>query len=228
MKTSSHVSVAIVFVAAVILAGCYTQLMTPQEFTAARRERPVIRVDATSNLNYSSNCLSCHTQSELDDRYFDMQMYGITTAHGFVIEPSLWASAPSPMYDPPYFPPGPGFPIQPWWLPPPVIVVSPTPTSNSPVNKGNRPRTDGPTRDTNVDRPRTEPIPTYTPPSNSGSGTTTSSTPPPATSIAPPQTQQPSNTTTETRSRDDSSSSNSGSSRSRSDGSTRDDTSRPR
>ena len=230
MATSLRVISAGAFVAAMACAGCYTQLMTPQQYEQSQNVHPVIRPDMSSTIHYSSNCISCHSRQELNDRYYDMQAYGITTAHGFVLDPEMWAASNNPVYDPTYYPDGPGPGISPWWLPPPVIVTTPVKT-NTPTQNGTSIRTEGPTRDTPTDRSGVaNPAPTTASPSQPVGGTTTSTStsPPPApattgtTHTAPP----PSNTNTErARSSDNT---NTNTTRTRSDGATRDDGNRHR
>lgn len=169
-----------------VLSGCYTQLMTPQEYLRSQHERPVIAVNSSSDISYTSNCLSCHSKMELDDRYFDMKAYGVTTAHGYVIDPSMWNNPYADVYEPPYFPGGPVAPMPPWWLPPPVIVIGGgQPVQEQPKKK----RADNPSRGNNKSEEREQPVPTYTTPPTPPAPSTTNSGIPAVTTTQQPQTQ---------------------------------------
>lgn len=192
-------------VLSLLLAGCYTQLMTPDQYMSSQSDHPVVRVNASTNLQYSSNCLSCHSSSELDDRYYDMQAYGVVSAHGYRIDPSMWATTEVPVYDPPYFP-EPGVPISPWWLPPPVIITGGTQDAGTTPQKK---RADNPSRGTDASRDRSS-SPVYSsPPAGSGgsSGTPAVQSAPPATSVSSPAQSTPPPQSTESRDRGTSSSS---------------------
>ncbi len=182
------------FSAVLFIAGCYTQLMTPQEYVEARQqkinaEKTVFSSNAGSSINYDRNCLSCHSKYELDDRFIEMQSAGITTAHGYILSQDLWNY---PILTTPYNPDPYGwynpFPSSPWWLPP---VVSSSGgaggTSTEAADKG-RQRDDGPSRPggTTV----REPIPAYAPPTPSGTTPPAPTMPAPAVSSAPAQTTQ--------------------------------------
>jgi hypothetical protein len=207
-----------------ILGGCYTQLMTPEEFGQVQREKIRIRSDATYSLNYNQRCVSCHTRAELDDRYFDLKYYGVTSVHGIPLDPIVWSGSDyaSP-YDEIYFAPQPGI-ILPWWLPPAATVTGQG-SAQQPVNSGERIRVTGATRDSGRERDAVQAQPQSTTPV----GGPAVSTPPPASTVTPTQTAAPTqqSTTGSERSRSDGSS-GSGESRTRSDGSSRDDSPRPR
>jgi len=205
-----------------ILGGCYTQLMTPEEFSQVQREKIRIKSDATYSLNYNQRCVSCHTRAELDDRYFDLKYYGVTAVHGIPLDPIAWSGSDyaSP-FDEIYFAPQPGI-IIPWWLPP-AATVSGTGSVLQPVNSGERIRVTGATRDSGRERDAVQAQPQSTPPV----GSTAVSTPPPATTVAPTTAPAQQSTTGSERTRNDGGS-GSGESRTRSDGSSRDDSPRPR
>ncbi len=76
---------------ALLLSGCYTVLMTPSVTEPAADSNEYYSGTASAaELNYGSNCLSCHSSSELDDRYDEMQSLGIHTVHGVVVDPYGW------------------------------------------------------------------------------------------------------------------------------------------
>jgi len=213
-----------IFLAAAVtvlgFSGCYTQLMTPQEFVETQRD-DIARADASSSLNYNQNCYSCHSKAELDDRYIDWKYYGVTTAHGGItVEPIAWNNPyTAPVYEPdPYGWYNPA-PSQPWWLPPAVVGSVSSSTAPSVSTKPvERTRTDGSTRrDNGGERSRTEPIPaqsqsqsqTPTGDNTSTSTSSSSSTPPPAVSTTPPTRTQTSSTPANSeRSKSDSNTSN--------------------
>ncbi|MDE3058214.1 MAG: hypothetical protein KGJ59_09695 [Bacteroidota bacterium] len=97
------------------LSGCYTVLMTPSAFESGSDSNDEYAAGSASaaELNYGSNCLSCHSQSELDDRYDEMQSLGIHTVHGMVVDPYGWRNPSTSI---------------PWWYnvyaPPPVGASS--------------------------------------------------------------------------------------------------------
>lgn len=216
--------------AAVMAAGCYTQLMTPQEFIQVRRSVQTTGGGGANNaftVNYNQSCVNCHSMNELNERAEEMEYYGIRSVHnGVLLSSRDWQMPVEAVTYDGSIPPGAsiliiGAPLwptaqvvqSPWWLP-----------AGAPVTT--RPRTDGPTRDPNTTRDRS---PVYTQPS----------IPPASPDPAPVPTTTTTTTTTSqpaaappaesTRSRDGSSSSAPSTSRTRTDGSTRDDsTSRPR
>lgn len=209
----------VIVLSVIAFAGCYTQLMTPQQYVQYRKqavtESGALTADATTPLNYNRDCLSCHSKYELEDRYQELVSNGLMTVHGYALDRSLWDSP----YAIEYYTPDPyGWrrPVysNPWWIPPAAAISS---TSSSATSTSERSRTTGNTRDGNTRSDRTEPLPAYIPSTNSSSGTTPApSTPAPAASTVAPA-QQPAQTTTETRSRsgssDDSTRRTSGSSR---------------
>ena len=153
--------------------GCYTVLWAPGStgesgYTSEGAASPH---DGSYELNYSDNCLSCHSQAELDDRSYDMQKVGMVSAHGIAIDRYGWQSPST---------------VVPWWyneLPPaPPTAVS----SSTPVPSGNnepKKRTVGesrggdaaPTGDTGTQA--SAPVPT-------GASTPAAPTPPPAAAVA--------------------------------------------
>lgn len=226
---SSTFKFIIVLAAVLSVGGCYTVLMTPQEFLQDRQEDSAIRSDASHRLNYNQNCISCHSRAELDDRYLEMKSYGVMTVHnGIALEPAAWNNPyMTPMYEPdPYgwYTP---VPSQPWWIPPATTVAGGGDPTTS-TEKGNRVRETGSTRDNTGSRERSQsqPSPTLATPSQPVGGTTATppSTPPPATTVAPqPATQQPAATTNSgERSRTDAKPADSNSGRTRDSGSSRD------
>ncbi len=228
---TQKLKIIITVVSVLSVSGCYTVLMSPQEFLQSRHEESVSGMsDASFQLNYNQNCFSCHSKTELDDRYWELKYYGISTVHnGVVLEPTAWNNPyVSPVYEPdPYgwYDP---VPAQPWWFPP-ATRISGSEQPKTPTATDNRPRTTGSTRDNSGSRERSQsnPAPTQATPSQQTTGTTSTSTqpstPPPATTtVTPPATQTPaSSTTSGERSRTDTKSSDS-SGRSRESGSSRD------
>ena len=226
---SRKLKIVLTVISVLSVSGCYTVLMTPQDFLQSRHEESTsVYSDASFQLNYNHNCLSCHSATELDDRYWELKYYGIATVHnGVVLEPTAWNTPyTSPVYEPdPYGWYNPA-PSQPWWIPPATRVSGSQQPTTATVNN-DRPRTTGSTRDNTGSRERLQanPSPTQATPSQPATGTTTTtqpSTPPPATTTAPPPTTQtPASTKSGDRSRSDTKSSDS-SSRTRDDGSSRD------
>ncbi|MDD8016812.1 MAG: hypothetical protein PHP42_00415 [Bacteroidota bacterium] len=222
MNTTKKILCTSVLFGVIIFAGCYTQLMTPQEYTKERRQTVETQVVQSENYNH---CLSCHSREELDDRYIDLKYYGIHTVHdGIPLDPIAWND---PYASPGYIPeieygwPRPNN-ILPWWLPPAASVTATTQTETK-----DRTRTAGATRDANDRTRRSEPISTYTPPSTPVGGTSPS-TPSPAATVAPPKQTQQSATTNSTGRTKDSTSNTNSTSRTRDSGSTRDDGDRHR
>lgn len=157
-----------------VFAGCYTKLM-PFRDAMATRQASVIQNhlgNFTSDVNYSENCLSCHSQAELDDRAQDMDYAGIHNVHGLAYDPYGWQN--------PYSQPT-------WWEPyvpitigvaagsnaQPVLMknsVSTTPAASS--SNAERRRTTGATRRAESSR-EANPTATSTPTQTSTSSTTT-------------------------------------------------------
>ncbi|NUN69323.1 MAG: hypothetical protein HUU02_06385 [Bacteroidetes bacterium] len=227
----AHSGIVLVSAAALAVAGCYTQLMTPQEFIQVRRSvQSGSGTSAGANnaftVNYNQSCVSCHSLNELNERAEEMEYYGIRSVHnGYLLSSRDWdAGVPVPMPGAP----SPGIPF-----PSPEPVLWPTnPTVRSswwqPAGTTvptSRPRTDGPTRDPGTTRDRSpvtaqpSPQPSTPPPTVTAPTTTTSSKP---ASTPPAET---------TRSRESSSNSTPAPapSRPRTDGASRDDSAnRPR
>jgi hypothetical protein len=140
-------------------------LMSPSAMTSSESESPAqgYAHNNSSEVSYSDNCLSCHSQAELDDRYYDMQRVGMVTAHGISIDQYGW-QAPSTGV--------------PWWYQEiaPVPPTGVSASSSAPVNDaGSRRRTTGSTRGGD-DRPRSDGSTEASAPAPT---TTTSSAPPP-------------------------------------------------
>lgn len=202
-----------------VAGGCYTKVMSLQEYTEVRQGRAVVRPDASYALNYNQRCVTCHTTAELDDRYIDMELQRDMTAHGRRIDPTMWRGMEDvPYAEDVYFPrPVEFFPPVPWWIPPAAVMVGSGGTA--PATATDRPRTTGTTRETTRERDTT---PTAQSPQSTPS-TPAVSTAPPA-SVAAPSTSG--TAAPSVRPRD--SGSDTGSGRTRSDGATRDDGNRPR
>lgn len=218
MKHNGKIFFVVALAVAVTAAGCYTQLMTPQEFSRIRSEQLTSKPAYQSTaLNFQQSCVSCHSRAELDDRYLDLRYYGVTTVHGIALDPVAWSGPDyySP-YDEIYYAPRPEL-ITPWWLPPAVTVQG---SGSATGQSGGRIRNNGPTRDNGTGR---EPVQASPVPSTPSGGTNAAS-PPPAVTTAPSNTTQSSAPAERTRSESGSTSG----SRTRSDGSTRDEGNRPR
>ena len=221
----------ITILSGIFFAGCYTQLMTPQEFVQIQRQSSKrIIIDNSYSVNYNQSCVTCHSQSELNERAEELEMMGVRTVHNGVLlssrpgenisteNPPIYISDPNPYWTHPYLP------VNPWWSPP---VSTGTTTSSTPSN-GNRTRDDGTTRDGNRERDRSTPT-TYTTPQSPVGGSTPSVpvSPPPASTVSTPPPAAPAQSNDSERSRESSGGNNS--SRTRSDGNSRDDSgNRPR
>ena len=204
-------------------SGCYTKIMTPQEFVSTQRFQSNNQfADNSYSINYHQPCTTCHSSTELNERSEELENYGVHSVHdGVILSSNLWMEpeeqpvilVPSPYWPKPYDP------VNSWWpsLPTATSISSPG------TGDGNRPRTDGATRDGNGNRDRSTPISnsTYTQPQTPVGGTTSvPSTPPPAVNIAP--STPPAQTKESGRNRDSSDNTKS-SNRTRNDGTTRDD-----
>lgn len=215
-----------------ILSGCYTQLMTPQEFIQTQRHQSVRTIaDNSYALNYNQSCVTCHSVTELNERSEELEAYGTLSVHnGYALSSRDWITKtqgnvpvylPSPSPDPnPYWPPTTSTGTS-WW--------SPAPSNSFGNGTNDRPRTGGATRDTPVvrDRPQSSTPPVYTNPSpSSGTGTAPAPVSTPTVSTPPPSTPAPSSDSGRSR---DNSTTVDPSGRTRSDGSSRDENnSRPR
>lgn len=217
--------ITIIFV--LVISGCYTQLMTPQDFVQSKNKRSTLSADASYQLNYNQNCLSCHSSVELNDRYFDLQYYNVMTVHnGIILEPRLWIAPSDPIiltrdpygwYDP--------IPAQPWWNTPPATLTGSGQSSTS-NEDGNRVRNNGSTRDKTGTRDRqpSNPTPVQATPQQPVGGTsnTTPAAPPPTTTVTTqPATQPAANTNSGERNRTNSDTNNNGN-KTRNNGSSRD------
>lgn len=229
MKNNAHAAIILLTAAALSVAGCYTQLMTPQEFVQVRRSVQGGTAAGPSNaftVNYNQSCVTCHSMNELNERAEEMEYYGIRSVHnGYLLSSRDWMTPVDGGGTGGYVPPGSPMPEPILWPASPTVRSSWWQPSGG-TTTVTRPRTDGPTRDPGAGRDRS---PVYTqpsappaspaPPSGAASTTTTSTTTKPASS-APAET---------TRSRESSDTSAPSSSRPRTDGATRDDsTNRPR
>ena len=236
-ETNMHAKLTLMMTIVVMFAfsqsGCYTKLMTPQEFVHTQRYQPKKNfTDNSYSINYNQSCVTCHSVTELNERTEDLEYYGVRTVHdgitlssrlwidGSVLQPSILVPSPSPYWPSPYDP------VTPWWTP---LGTTVTTTTNLPSGDGNRIRNGGSTRDENKEGERNAPIssPTYTQPQAPVGGTTpVPSTPAPAVQVAP--STPPAQTNDSGRTRESNENTNS-SNRTRSDGATRDDNgNRPR
>lgn len=149
------------------LSGCYTVLMTSSDSAEGEGDltsSDPSQGDYSSEISYNQNCLSCHSQAELDDRYYDMQSVGMVSAHGMNIDPYGWKTPAASV---------------PWWYEviapvPSTAVSSATPASGT--QSGPRTRTTGSTRGSDGTRTRgttdaSTPVPTTAPASASAPAT---------------------------------------------------------
>jgi len=105
------------------LGGCYTVLISPG--SASRNDSGSDEggavSESSSELDYSANCLSCHSQTELDDRSYDMRKVGMVSAHGITIDPYGWQSSSS---------------VTPWWSIPVAMAPSTGVSISTPAASG--------------------------------------------------------------------------------------------
>ncbi len=126
-----------IIIVGITFAGCYTVLLTSSEATDYSPSYNTASGSSISELDYNQNCTSCHSQAELDDRYFDMNSVGLRTAHGLSIDPYGWRNPTASV---------------PWWNG--IFVVQPqatiTPATHNtdakPTENTERLRTSGNTR----------------------------------------------------------------------------------
>lgn len=160
MKTDSvKMIIGSLFLTGLLAAsGCYTVLMYPSVLTTSEKEytpQEYSGGDFTSEISYNQNCLNCHSQAELDDRYYDMGQVGMHFAHGITIDPYGWRRPTTSI---------------PWWdgvlapIPPAAFI----PTSST-TESGPRRRSSGVTRGDDGTR-------TAAAPSTSATSTTTATT----------------------------------------------------
>ena len=176
-------TVSFLFVSGLLfMSGCYTVLMHPSVLTSSEEESPqaTSRGDFTSDISYNQNCLNCHSQAELDDRYYDMGQAGMHYAHGLNIDPYGWQRPATSL---------------PWWDGVFAQIPSTAASSASPTTEsGPRRRSSGATRGGDRQRVTTsqsEPATT---------GTTTSTAP--ATPSAVSDTRSSTSTSTQSTSTD--------------------------
>ena len=171
----------------IALGGCYTVLMTSPDSSQSGDNglsSDSSEGDFTSEISYNQNCLSCHSQAELDDRYYDMQNAGIVNAHGITIDPYGWR-APSASI--------------PWWY----EVIAPVPaqavatTSPAAGSAGPRIRNSGDSRGTDASGtlPPTAPPSASAPAASGATGVVRDR--PASTSAAPAPERTRSSTTTQ-------------------------------
>jgi len=227
VNTKSKQLLVYMFAAAVTVSGCYTQLMTPQEFVQSQRRQKTISVpDNSYSLNYNQSCTTCHSVAELDERAEDLQYYGVRSVHnGYQLSSRQWdegpvAGEPILIANPNPYWPNPFTPGNAWWVPPGSTTTMDNPS-------GNRPRTDGPTRDGNRerDRPQTTTSTTYSQPQTPAGGSQPSVPTTPTIVTQQPSSPPPASTNDSGQNRQ---SGSTPSGRTRTDGSSRDGNERPR
>lgn len=185
MKTDSAMkALRLLFVSGLlIMSGCYTVLMHPSVLTLSEEEttpQATSQGDFTSEISYNQNCLNCHSQAELDDRYYDMGQAGMHYAHGMSIDPYGWQRPATSL---------------PWWdgvlVPIPTTAASSTPST---TESGPRRRSSGVTRGGDTQRVST----TQSDPATNSTTTSTA----PATSPAVSDTRSSTSTSTQSTSTD--------------------------
>jgi hypothetical protein len=190
---SMTVTVVLMALSLGALAGCYTKLM-PFKDAVRTRQASVSQNhpgNFTTDLNYRENCLSCHSEAELNDRAADMDYAGIHSVHGATYDPYGWQN--------PYTQP-------PWWEPNmPILIIG---TSNGPVvstqkpvtgtkttappsNAASRRRETGSTRGTDRTREATTATSTPAPTTTTTPAAPTTTTGPTVSTPAPQTTQTP-------------------------------------
>jgi hypothetical protein len=198
-----HQSLTYAVVAAAVslgaFAGCYTKLM-PFRDAVATRQASVIQNhpgNFTSDLNYRENCLSCHSEAELNDRAGEMDYAGIHNVHGLAYDPYGWQNPYSqPTWWEPYAPIQIGVAVG--SAKQPVLIKNPAGTAAPTGSQSNaeRRRATGTTRGTDRTREANPtgtitPTPASTTPATpvgqSGPGAVTT-IPPPHTTPAPAAT----------------------------------------
>ena len=230
MRFPTRSVIAFSILAALSTGGCYTKLMTPNEFVHTQRSQPKTTfADNSYSINYHQSCVTCHSSTELNERAEELESYGVQSVHdGILLSSRLWldgsADGPYIVVPSPYWP-NPYNPVSPWWAPPASAVS----TTSTGTGDGMRNRTGGATRDGNREADRSTPIssPTYSQPqTSSGSSTQAPASSTPAVRVAPSTSPAPTNDSA--RSRETKETTNS-TNRARSDGSSRDDSGdRPR
>lgn len=156
-------------VLSIILSGCYTQLMTPQDYIKIRKQQSSVTIANNSySINYNQSCTSCHSVAELNERAEELEYYGIRTVHdGILLSSRQWLNEnpgnitygdPGQIYWP-----TPMFPINPWWLPSAVVVIHGS-EQNQETTTPKKKRADNPSRGNEGTTEREQPTPTYTSP----------------------------------------------------------------
>ena len=154
------------------MSGCYTVLMTPG--STGRDDYAsggvVSESDEPSELNYSDNCLSCHSQTELDDRSYDMQKVGMVSVHGITLDQSGWQSPSS---------------ASPWWGAPVPPAPPAAASISAPTSSPNKPEKKRPTGDSRGSEatPASDPGTQASSPAPAASSVPAAPTPPPAAAV---------------------------------------------
>ncbi|MBP6672180.1 MAG: hypothetical protein KA247_03485, partial [Bacteroidetes bacterium] len=64
MTQTTIIKLSVLISASLIMAGCYTKLMTPQEFVQTQRYKvKKTYSDNSYSLNYNQSCVTCHSTS---------------------------------------------------------------------------------------------------------------------------------------------------------------------
>ncbi len=137
--------------AVLTLGGCYTVLLTTGGIgTASSGDEETYSSAGGPDIQYSSDCRSCHSDAELADRAYDVRMADLQVVHGVAIDPYGW--------DYHYRP-------QPWWVPA-VVPAGSAAASTPSVTTGTafRTRSDGDSRGRTVDAVVPTPNQSSTPP----------------------------------------------------------------
>lgn len=158
-------------VLSITLSGCYTQLMTPQDYIKIRKQQSSVTIANNSySINYNQSCTSCHSIAELNERAEELEYYGVRTVHdGIFLSSRQWLNeSPNPgdiLYGDtrPIYWPTPIAPINPWWLPTPAVVIHGS-EQNQETTTPKKKRADNPSRGNEGTTGREQPTPTYTSP----------------------------------------------------------------
>jgi hypothetical protein len=172
MRYTTTINIVFLIIAAFIIGGCYTQLMTPQDYIKVRKQQSSTSIANNAySINYNQSCTSCHSVTELNERAEELEYYGIRTVHdGVLLSSRQWLNEnPNPgeiLYgDPgPVYWPTPVSPINPWWLPSPVVVIHGSEQNQGTTTTPKKKRADNPSRGNEGNTGREQPTPTYTSP----------------------------------------------------------------
>ncbi len=115
------------------LGGCYTVLLTSGTSGTTASGETSYSSAGGPDIQYTSDCRSCHSDAELADRAYDVSMAGLHVVHGMAVDPYGWNYHYRP---------------QPWWVPAVVQTGSAVANNTPAVTTGTatRTRTEGDSR----------------------------------------------------------------------------------